>query len=475
MVSEPTGATTTSYTWAVTFNGQPYPPGTATNGPSFTFTPAVNGLYGVSLNVVDSNGGTAGTSVFFVVTGAPPAASILGAPATGEEGTPIKLGASVNPGLSGKLFFNWAVYLNGGSTPYVTENNDTTGFLSFTPNQPGSYTVTLSVSDGVHSGNANPVTIPVNPVPPTATITSSPTGAAAGQPVTLTGSATSAGSGDPVTSLTWSVFSSGAGQVIATGTGATFSYKPLAAGVDIVTLTATDQANVKGATSVGIPITGAPVGVVNLTAVPPAGYTSLQSGLTDGVSAAVMNPPAGVTYNFAWTVTGQTSPYSASGSSGPGTSSPYAFNFLPQLPGTYLVSVTATGSDGSTALGSHTFTVAQGPLTAAITGATVLGPGRERDHPDRHRGQRRPRRIADLSMDGLQEQQHDGIRLAVGHEELVHVHARRPRQLHGQAHRPRRAERHRDARDRPGRGRAAHGEDHQLPRLGLGGNGDAVR
>ena len=72
VVSEPTGATPTSYAWVVTLNGGPFtlPSGTVTNAPAFNFTPAVNGLYGVSLNVVDSNGGTAGTSVFFVVTGA---------------------------------------------------------------------------------------------------------------------------------------------------------------------------------------------------------------------------------------------------------------------------------------------------------------------------------------------------------------------------------------------------------------------
>jgi streptogramin lyase len=139
VVVEPTGATPTSYAWVVTFNGGAYilPAGTVTNAAAFTFTPAANGLYGVSLNVVDSDGGTSGTSVFFVVSGAPPTASILGAPTFGQEGTPIRLGAAGNPGLSGPLTYNWAVFLNGSTTPYVTQNGDTTGFLSFTPNQRG--------------------------------------------------------------------------------------------------------------------------------------------------------------------------------------------------------------------------------------------------------------------------------------------------------------------------------------------------
>src|SRR5262249_13579137 len=149
VVAEPTGATAVSYTWVVTFNGGAYtlPAGTVTSAPGFTFTPTVNGLYGGSLNVSDSDGGTSGTSVFFVVSGAPPTASILGAPAFGQEGTPIRLGAAGTPGLSGPLTYNWAVFLGGSTTPYLTQSGDTTGFLSFTPNQPVSHHVTLNVRD----------------------------------------------------------------------------------------------------------------------------------------------------------------------------------------------------------------------------------------------------------------------------------------------------------------------------------------
>src|SRR5262249_11570169 len=121
------------YTWSVILNGSPYvlPPGTEVGDPDFAFAPALNGLYGVGLSVSSAAGGTSSTSVYFVVTGAPPSAGIVGAPARGQEGTPIKLGAAAGSGLSGTLTYDWAVHLNGNTTPVVVENNDATGFLSF--------------------------------------------------------------------------------------------------------------------------------------------------------------------------------------------------------------------------------------------------------------------------------------------------------------------------------------------------------
>ena len=75
----------------------------------------------------------------------------------------------------------------------------------------------------------------------------------------LTGSGTTPGTNDAVTSLRWSVYSSGAGKVIATGSGHDFTYTPSAAGVDVVTLTVTNAGGASNSTSVVIPVTAAPL------------------------------------------------------------------------------------------------------------------------------------------------------------------------------------------------------------------------
>src|SRR5262249_41250096 len=66
VVTEPTGATPTTYAWIVTLNGSTYtlPIGTVTNAASFSFTPTVNGLYAITLSVTDSDGGASSTSVY---------------------------------------------------------------------------------------------------------------------------------------------------------------------------------------------------------------------------------------------------------------------------------------------------------------------------------------------------------------------------------------------------------------------------
>src|SRR5262249_19214137 len=54
-----------------------------------------------------------------------------------------------------------------------------------------------------------------------------------------------------------------------------------------------------------------------------------------------------VTYTFAWTVQGESLTFSASGSGTPLSPSSSQFTFTPPAVGSYLVSVSAVGSDGS--------------------------------------------------------------------------------------------------------------------------------
>ena len=88
--SDPAGGNDTlSYAWSVTKDGITYDPGTAVNGSAFSFTPADNGTYVVTLLVSDGEGGTGTASQAVDVTTRPrcrPSADCP--PATPASSTP---------------------------------------------------------------------------------------------------------------------------------------------------------------------------------------------------------------------------------------------------------------------------------------------------------------------------------------------------------------------------------------------------
>src|SRR5205807_1475381 len=85
------------------------------------------------------------SQVFLVESGVLPAA-LAGAPTLGREGTPVTVFDPLgNPNLTGTLFYTWSVTKNG--VDYSVPQNHTTGFLTFTPIDEGTYHVTLTVTD----------------------------------------------------------------------------------------------------------------------------------------------------------------------------------------------------------------------------------------------------------------------------------------------------------------------------------------
>src|SRR5262249_26799014 len=151
-----------------------------------------------------------------------------------------------------------------------------------------------------------------------------------------------------------------------TGSGSTFSYRPLAIGTDIITLTATDSSgHVLGSTSVTVSVQGG----LSVTVTP---VGALQPWTLDQVQAAVGNPRTGVTYTFAWSVTGLGGiSFSVPGPGTPLGIAGSAFTFKPLLSGSYQVSVTVQGSDGTSGSASQTVAVAPAqPLSATIVAPT---------------------------------------------------------------------------------------------------------
>jgi Ca2+-binding RTX toxin-like protein len=349
-----TGSTAVSYAWTVTSNGQTVD---QTTGASLSFNPQTNGLYSVSLTIIDSNGTVSIGNVFFTVASEAPQAVILGAPQQGLEGVAIPLVASgANEGLSGPLTYAWDVYLN--STLVGSQSGSSSQF-TFTPGSAGEYEVELEVSDthGDHS-NADAY-IAVGDVPPSAAI-SAPSSAAAGSPVTLNGSGASASSGDTVTSYNWSIYSTGNGSVTR-GSGQQFTFTPSVAGVDVVTLAVVGESGATGWATTDITVTQAnPSLLLN----PPLVTTADQPGT---ISAIVNNAPTGVTYSFVWNIIGQKGPFTPTGNS-PASN----LAFTPVRAGSYVAIVTATGSNGTVLTAQESFTV--NPVVPTVTITTLTAP-----------------------------------------------------------------------------------------------------
>ena len=88
--------------------------------------------------------------------------TIGGAPASSDEGTPISLTSTVvDPGAE-TLAYDWQVTKDG--SPYASGSGST---FNFTPDDEGTYAVTLDVTDGDGGSGSDSATIAVNNVAPT--------------------------------------------------------------------------------------------------------------------------------------------------------------------------------------------------------------------------------------------------------------------------------------------------------------------
>ncbi len=153
-----------TYAWSVVYQDSVVASGTESN---LTFTPVNDGLYNVKLIVTDKDDEPVEVNAQFNVSNVNPTASIVGAPDSGLEGTPISLGSSVDDvGVEDVLTLNWTVNKDGsffrsGSGPD----------FEFTPDDNGLYEVTIDVTDGDGGSASASREITVNDVAPTLTVT----------------------------------------------------------------------------------------------------------------------------------------------------------------------------------------------------------------------------------------------------------------------------------------------------------------
>ncbi len=196
--TDPSSVDTTAgftFAWSVTKDGNPFASG---SGASFSFTSDDNGTYVVALSATDKDGGTGTDSKTINVTNVAPTPSINGAPTSSPEGTAINLGGSATDpsSVDTAAGFNFAWSVTKNSSPFASGSGAS---FSFTPDDNGTYVVTLQATDKDSGTGTDSKTIDVTNVAPT--ITSVVPGAAAscGSNNTITVNFT-----DPGTADTWS-------------------------------------------------------------------------------------------------------------------------------------------------------------------------------------------------------------------------------------------------------------------------------
>src|SRR5262245_28601748 len=171
--------------------------------------------------------------------------SILDAPATGSEGTEIKLNSSTDAATP---VYTWSVVKtkDGVSTPFAT---GTGANFSFTPDDDGSYAVTLNASDTdavtqtTTTATAS-ATIAVINVPPTASLIA-PSVGVRGQTLSFTLDATDPSTVDTAAGFTFKIDWTGDGTVVETFTnkpsGTVVTHTFADDSTNTVKLTATDK------------------------------------------------------------------------------------------------------------------------------------------------------------------------------------------------------------------------------------------
>lgn len=330
-VSDPGTLDTFTYAWSVSKNGSAFASGT---GSSLTFTPNDNATYAVNLTVTDKDGGVGTASRTITATNVAPTAYIAGAPVSSAEGSPINLlGSATDPGTLDTITYAWSVARNGLAYGAAAGAN-----LTLTPNDSGTFVVTLSATDKDGGVGTTSRTINVTNIAPTAIISGAPGSGKEGTAISLTGSATDPGSANTFT-YAWSVTRNG--SAFAAGGSANFAFTPARSGTYAATLTVTDDGGAVGTATASISVTNvAPTVAIDL----------LSQSSTVSFSSTVSDPGPGDAFTYAWYVTKNGTAF-ASGSGS-------TFSFTPDAAGTYQTSLAVTDLDGATTTASRTITVA---------------------------------------------------------------------------------------------------------------------
>lgn len=224
-----------TYLWIVSANGVPVVTG---NSATLTFAPAAAN-YLVALSVTDKDGATGLATTTFTAANIGPQVTIVGAPASSPEGTALNLTSTVlDPGLpKDTLSYQWSVAKNG--SPFGSGGAAAT--YGFTPDDNGSYVVSLVATDNNGASATASATIAVTNVPPMVLINNAPPRVPGGTFLFLTSTVTDPSPVDMAAGFSyfWSVTVNG--NLFATGTAPSLSLATAGDTNYDVSLTVTDK------------------------------------------------------------------------------------------------------------------------------------------------------------------------------------------------------------------------------------------
>ena len=332
-------ADTHTFDWQVVAdNGQLIP---AADTENFTFTPADNGTYTVTLRVTDDDGDTGEDTLVITVDNAAPVVD-LGPDTNATEGDVIEIAAPFDDtGGADTHTFLWGVIRNGDTAPVFTSTDE---LLSFTPADDGLFTISLAVTDDDGQPGNDSLVVTVENAPPVVNLgpglaaisDSGALSAAAALTVTegdlVELEAPFDDTGADTHTFLWEVTRDSDGQVVATSTDELLSFTPRDDGTFTISLTVTDDEGLSGSDTLELLVENA-AAVVDL-----GPDRSVDEG--DLVSlTADFDDPGDDTHTFDWAVNASNGQPIAQGADA-------AFAFTPNDNGVYVVTLTVTDSDG---------------------------------------------------------------------------------------------------------------------------------
>ncbi len=200
------------------------------------------GLYTISLDVNDGDGGIA-TRTITIRVNTPPTVSV-GGPYVGAEGSTLSLAATATDDDHDALSTMWSFAVAASPGTTCTPTGTTTLTPTLTCNDDAVVTATVTISDGVNAPVSAVTTVTYGNVAPTITgLAVTPDIAPVGSTVALSSGINDVGTHDShVASIDWGDATSTAGTVTeSAGTGTvTANHVYTAAGIYTVTLTVTD-------------------------------------------------------------------------------------------------------------------------------------------------------------------------------------------------------------------------------------------
>lgn len=332
-----------TYSWSRT--GGSGPAVTLANAASAraSFTPTQAGSYLFSLTVLDSRGGSAAAEVTILANTLPVASA--GPPRTVPFGSPVTLAGTASDADGDPLAFSWARKSSApGSGPAVALVGASTANPTFTPPVAGSYTFTLTVTDGRGGVSVSEVTVTANGAPVAAA--GSDFTVNAGSRVTLSGSAVDP-NGDPI-GYSWTR-SGGTGPVVllTDSTSSTPSFRPVVAGTYVFTVTASDGRGGVGTASVTVTVNTLPIASAGSDQTVPVDRLVTLSG--SGADAD------GDSLGFSW-VRSSAAPGNGPAVTLAGPDGPQP-TFTPAATGTYTFVLTVSDGRGGSSSASVTVTV----------------------------------------------------------------------------------------------------------------------